>query len=152
MTGGAFRDGARTPMPWTADGPSAGFSAAGETWLPVDPAHRPLAIAEQEGREDSMLSFTRRLIALRREWEALRSGEACVSPIGEQYGLLAFERRVTGEALLCVFELSGTDRRLEVAQGAHLVFAAGAARVLAGSDRPVLDLPAYGAAVLRLDG
>jgi len=45
------RDGARTPMPWTPGGPSAGFSASAETWLPVDPAHRPLAAAIQEGAE-----------------------------------------------------------------------------------------------------
>ena len=150
--GGAFRDGARTPIPWTADGPSAGFSTVGETWLPVDPAHRPLAIAEQEERDDSMLSFTRRLIALRSEHAALRSGEACITPVGEQDAILAFERRVTGEALLCVFELAGTDRRLEVAPGARLVFAAGPAGVSAASEHPVLHLPAYGAAILRLDG
>jgi alpha-glucosidase len=150
--GGAFRDGARTPIPWTADGPSAGFSSGGETWLPVDPAHRPLAIAEQEGRADSMLAFTRRLIGLRRASEALRSGEACVTPLPEQDGLLAFERRTTGETLVCLFDLAGTDRRLEIAKGARLFFAAGDPHVSEGPGRPVLDLPAYGAAILRLNG
>jgi alpha-glucosidase len=149
--GGSFRDGARTPIPWTADGPSAGFSAAGETWLPVDPAHRPLAIAEEEGRADSMLAFTRRLITLRRGSLALRSGEARVVAIPGEDGLLAFERRTTEEALLCLFEFSGADRRLAIAQGAQLAFSTEGARILS-QDAPALDLPAYGAAVLRLDG
>jgi len=148
--GGAFRDGARTPIPWTADGPSAGFSATGGTWLPVDPAHRPLAIAEQEGREDSMLAFTRRLVACRRASDALRSGEARLAPLTDQDGVLAFERRTSEEALLCVFELTGVGRRLDLAPGASLMFAVEGANVVAGPEQPVLDLPAYGAAILRV--
>jgi alpha-glucosidase len=146
--GGAFRDGARTPIPWTADGPSAGFSASGETWLPLDPAHRPMAIAEQEGREDSMLAFTRRLIALRRNSRALQSGEARLAPVGEQDSVLAFERRTAGETLLCLFELGGGDRRMEIPRGARLVFDVAGARLAQGG----LDLPAFGTAILRVDG
>ena len=148
--GGAFRDGARTPIPWTADGPSAGFSATGETWLPVDPAQRPMAIGQQEGREDSMLAFTRRLIALRRESEALRAGEARLAPLGGQDDVLAFERRTSAEALVCLFELTGAGRRLAIDEGARLIFAVEGASVSADAGRLVLDLPAYGAAVLRL--
>ncbi|HEY5290261.1 MAG TPA: alpha-amylase family glycosyl hydrolase, partial [Caulobacteraceae bacterium] len=51
-TGGAGRDGARTPMPWTREEPSAGFSAAAETWLPLDPRHRALA-AEVQDADDA---------------------------------------------------------------------------------------------------
>ncbi|HSZ50838.1 MAG TPA: alpha-amylase family glycosyl hydrolase [Caulobacteraceae bacterium] len=145
--GGAFRDGARTPIPWTADGPSAGFSASGETWLPIDSAHRPLAIAQQEGREDSMLAFTRRLIALRRSSRALQSGEARLAPAGQD-GVLAFERRTAGEALLCLFELGGADRRVEIPRGARVVFDVAGARPAQGG----LDLPAFGTAILRVDG
>jgi len=31
----ASRDGCRTPMPWTGDGPSMGFSTSESTWLPM---------------------------------------------------------------------------------------------------------------------
>jgi alpha-glucosidase len=150
--GGAFRDGARTPIPWTAEGPSAGFSAVADTWLPVDPAHRPLAIAQQDGREGSMLSFTRSLIAFRRASAALRAGDACLAPLAEQDGVLAFERRTTGEALLCLFEFAGSGRRLDVAAGARLAFEVGGASLDESGPAPALHLPAYGAAVLRLDG
>ncbi|MGH6968268.1 MAG: alpha-amylase family glycosyl hydrolase, partial [Stellaceae bacterium] len=33
----AGRDGARTPLPWAAGAPNAGFSSGNRTWLPVDP-------------------------------------------------------------------------------------------------------------------
>jgi len=94
------RDGARTPMPWCADAPNAGFSPA-DPWLPLDPAHPPLAIDRQEADPGSMLNFTRRLIRLRKQHEALRLGG--FTPLRAPAPLLAFER---GDgALLCAFNL-----------------------------------------------
>jgi alpha-glucosidase len=94
------RDGARTPMPWAAEAPNAGFSAA-EPWLPIDPAHRPLAVDLQDPNPESMLNFTRRLVALRTEREALRLGALKPTPVPAP--LVAFQR---GEGeLLCVFNL-----------------------------------------------
>ena len=65
-TGGAGRDGARTPMPWTAEGPNAGFSTARYTWLPLDPRHRALAADGQVSDDASMFALTRRLVAMRK--------------------------------------------------------------------------------------
>ena len=96
------RDGARTPMPWTAAAPHAGFSEA-EPWLPVDPAHRPLAVDLQEGDPGSMLALTRRLVALRKSRRALRVG--AIRPVEAPEPLLAFERGDGAERLLCVFNL-----------------------------------------------
>ncbi|MGF1641565.1 MAG: alpha-amylase family glycosyl hydrolase, partial [Rhodospirillales bacterium] len=59
------RDGCRTPIPWASATPHAGFSVA-EPWLPVDPAHRPLAVDVQEGDPASTLRFTRGFLAWRR--------------------------------------------------------------------------------------
>src|SRR4051794_24361211 len=33
------RDGSRTPMPWCAEAPHAGFTTGDRPWLPVPPAH-----------------------------------------------------------------------------------------------------------------
>jgi alpha-glucosidase len=103
--GGAGRDGARTPMPWASKGVGAGFSASADTWLPIDTAHRPLAVDAQEGDPASMLHFTRKLIALRRAFPPLRRADATV--LAAPPGVLAFERRTADETLLCVFELAG---------------------------------------------
>ena len=96
------RDGARTPMPWSADRPHAGFSTV-EPWLPVDPRHVALAVDRQEADPGSMLHLTRRLVALRKAHPALARGDMRL--VDSAPGLLAFERVLGGERLLCVFNL-----------------------------------------------
>jgi len=96
------RDGARTPMPWCADAPHAGFST-GEPWLPVDPAHVRLAVDRQEAESSSILHLTRRLIALRRGNAALRDGTIRLIEAPEP--LVAFERGDGDARRLCVFNL-----------------------------------------------
>ncbi len=101
------RDGARTPMPWVADGPALGFST-GEPWLPVGPDHGALAVAVQNRDPDSLLQLTRRLLALRQASPALRAGAMTV--LASDDHLLVFERVAADERLLCVFNI-GTAAR-----------------------------------------
>ncbi|WP_298160751.1 alpha-amylase family glycosyl hydrolase [Brevundimonas sp.] len=96
------RDGARTPMPWRADAPFAGFSSV-EPWLPVDPRHTMLAVAVQEVDPASTLHLARRLIGLRRTHPALRTGS--MTMLESPGDLLLFEREDQGETLLCAFNL-----------------------------------------------
>ena len=67
------RDGCRTPMPWQADAPAAGFSHS-KPWLPADPAHAALAVDVQEADPASTLHLTRRALAFRKRHAALRIG------------------------------------------------------------------------------
>ncbi len=97
------RDGARTPMPWTASAPNLGFSPA-EPWLPVGESHRALAVDAQERNEDSLLQFTRACLRLRNDHPALRQGAMQIVEAGVQ--LLVFERMMDGEGLRCTFNLS----------------------------------------------
>jgi alpha-glucosidase len=96
------RDGARTPIPWTADADHAGFSPV-EPWLPVDPRHISLAVDRQEADPDSVLAITRRLVALRKAHPALRAG--AIRRIDAPQPILAFERGDGADRLLCVFNL-----------------------------------------------
>jgi alpha-glucosidase len=119
------RDGCRTPMPWTADAPHAGFSTAGKPWLPVPEAHRALA-ADRQARDDgSLLRFFTQLLHWRRQQVALREGRLQLLPVHDQ--LLAFERDHERQALLCVFNFS--DRPAQLPLPAHWVDA----RMLEGS-------------------
>ncbi len=142
---GVGRDGARTPMPWLTKSPAAGFSTNPNPWLPVDPAHRVLAIDVQERDPDSVLAFTRRLLAWRADHAALRLGEARV--IEADPGVFALERRGEGERLVCVFNLTGAPARFRAEDGATRSedflggdLAAGAVR-LAPFASVVLSLP-----------
>jgi alpha-glucosidase len=67
------RDAERTPMPWS-NAPNGGFTAAGvRTWLPMaDPVL--CNVADQENDPDSVLAFTRRAIARRRQSDDLAVG------------------------------------------------------------------------------
>jgi alpha-glucosidase len=144
-TGGSGRDGARTPMPWSATGPSAGFSDRIDTWLPLSPAHRALSVQRQGQTEDSTLAFVRRMLELRRASAALRTGAALIrdAPLG----VLAFERSAPGERLLCLFELGGAAASVRVDEGAKPLALLGDGVSL---DRNIVALPAFGGAILRI--
>jgi alpha-glucosidase len=142
--GGAGRDGARTPMAWTGEGPNAGFSAAADTWLPLDPRHRALAVDRQDPDENSLLALTRRLIAMRKTHRALRLGAAEVVPAGD--GVLAFQRRHGDERLLCVFELAGRPAAFEVPASSLVLTVSGREAISEGA----MSMPPFGGAVLRL--
>jgi len=64
----------RTPMPWSADWPNAGFTApTAHPWHPLNADFKTVNVAAESG-PDSMLSLYRRLIALRASSPALRHG------------------------------------------------------------------------------
>lgn len=94
------RDGARTPIPWVADAPNAGFST-GEPWLPVDPAHVPLAVDAQERDPAAPLHFFRHIIGVRTASPALMRG--AMTFLEGPDGLLIFERTAADERVLCAF-------------------------------------------------
>lgn len=98
------RDGARTPMPWRAGAPLAGFSAA-EPWLPIDPRHPPLAVDAQEDDPESVLAFTRSFLGWRKGHPSLLRGDIRFFDMPEP--VLAFVRRLGREAILCAFNLGG---------------------------------------------
>ena len=109
------RDGCRTPMPWAADAPQAGFSTGERSWLPVPPEHRPLAVDRQQADAGSLLSGFRHLLHWRREQPALLHGELHLRPVDAQ--VLAFERHHSAQRVLCAFNFSDTPATLALPEG-----------------------------------
>ena len=69
------RDNSRTPMQWSA-APNAGFTAAAATpWLAVNPNYASINAAAEIPDTDSVLNFTRDLIALRAKTPAFIYGD-----------------------------------------------------------------------------
>lgn len=120
--GGPGRDGARTPIPWRADAAQAGFSTA-EPWLPLDPRHAALAIDRQEADPGSILHWVRKLIAFRKAHEALTAGELTLIETPEP--VVAFERQLEGERLLCAFNLGREPAPFQPGAGWRVAFATG---------------------------
>jgi len=101
------RDGCRTPMPWVAAAPHAGFTD-GQPWLPVDAAHVKASVDLQDRDQDSMLNFQRRFIALRRSLPQLTRGEIAFFDAPEP--VLALRRDLAGhDSVLAAFNLSGEE-------------------------------------------
>lgn len=66
------RDNARAPMQWD-DSPNGGFTD-GEPWMMVNPNYRQINVAAQRNDPDSVLSYYKKLIALRHGHEILSYG------------------------------------------------------------------------------
>lgn len=98
------RDGARTPLPWSAQDEYTGFSAV-TPWLPIGEGHGERAIDRQSADETSPLNFIRSVLAARRSSEALVIGS--MDFVDAPEGLVAFKRQVDNETVLCVFNLTG---------------------------------------------
>jgi len=101
------RDGARTPMPWQGQAVGLGFSD-GTPWLPFGPDHADLAVDRQEADPDSLLHVTRTCLKLRQGEDALLLG--AMEVIHADEALLAFERRLGDQRLLCLFNLGRETR------------------------------------------
>jgi alpha-glucosidase len=97
------RDPCRTPMPWTAAGPHAGFSRA-KPWLPLAPEHARQAADLQQADETSVLAFAKTLLRARKRHPAWLRGAIEANALSP--AVLAFERDGEGERLIFVFNLS----------------------------------------------
>lgn len=103
------RDGARTPMPWEAEGPDLGFSNR-DGWLPAESGHAPLSVARQSPDPFSILAHCRELLALRRQSAALRLGSFDVVSATPDH--LIFRRTHLDESLLCAFNFGAATLAL----------------------------------------
>ncbi len=104
------RNGCRTPMQWSADR-NAGFSRANpqQLFLPIiiDPEYNYEAInvENQQKNLSSLLWWTRRVIAMRKNFRAFSRGTlAFLHPDNSK--VLAFLRQFEGETILVVVNLS----------------------------------------------
>jgi alpha-glucosidase len=104
------RDGERTPMQWDASAQS-GFTT-GRPWLPVPPSYRGRNVAAQERDPNSLLSFYRRLIALRRRSPALLEGG--YATVGDDPHVFAYSRRAEGQTVLVALNMSAERRTFKL--------------------------------------
>lgn len=85
------RDGARTPMQWSA-APQAGFSSNPHTWLPVASDYRTVNVKTESADPSSLLAWYRMLIALRRSNPALHEGSLRLLATNNDASVLSYAR------------------------------------------------------------
>ena len=112
------RNGCRTPMQWSSDR-NAGFSKANpqQLYLPItiDPEYHYEAInvENQQKNLSSLLWWTRRVIAMRKNYRAFSRG-SIEFLLPENGKVLAFLRRFEDETILVVVNLSRFSQAVEL--------------------------------------
>ena len=109
------RDRCRTPMQWS-NTVNAGFSPDDiQTWVPVNPNYsQGVNVDDQQYNPESLLSFYKRLLRLRKQTPALKDGD--YTPLHETAeGYFAFLRQSQdgGQTCLVVLNLSDKDQNLK---------------------------------------
>ena len=93
------RDNARTPMQW--DSSQNGGFTRGTPWIGVNPNYQTINAAAQTGDPDSIFSYYKSLIRLRKEYGVISQGD--FTPLDPQHPcVLAYRRSWKAESLLCV--------------------------------------------------
>ena len=94
------RDNSRTPMQWNGER-YGGFSEV-EPWLPMSAGFRnEITVEAQQNDQDSMLSFYKKLIAMRKMYPVIAEGEISFLETGTDR-VLAYQRKL-GEQQIVVF-------------------------------------------------
>ena len=108
------RDGERTPMQWdnTKD---SGFSTAEHSWLPIPPSAAQYNVSVESRDPQSILSFYKRLLAIRQSEPALREG-SYVPLDRDNPHVLSYLRKnpSKGDAVLVVLNMSSEPRALKL--------------------------------------
>ncbi|MDI6745518.1 MAG: maltose alpha-D-glucosyltransferase [Rhodocyclaceae bacterium] len=112
------RNGVRTPMQWSPDR-NAGFSKADpqRLYLPpnMDPiyGYEAINVEAQARNPSSLLNWTKRLIAVRKNYKAFGRGSINFLEPGNRK-ILAYVREWENEIILCVVNLSRTAQPVEL--------------------------------------
>jgi alpha-glucosidase len=111
------RDKCRTPMAW-ANAANGGFCPAGVTpWLPVNPDYaQGINVAEQVNDTDSLLSFYKKMLHIRKANPALFYGE--YQPVFEESSdFLAFLRTAPEQKCLVILNMSDKPQSIQPIPG-----------------------------------
>ena len=112
------RDGVRTPMQWSPDR-NGGFSRSdpAKLYLPpiMDPiyGYQAVNVEAQVRSPSSLLNWTKRLVSMRQQHKALRTGTLRFLYPGNRK-ILAYLREFEDEAVLCVANLAHSAQAVEL--------------------------------------
>ena len=141
------RDNARTPVQWN-DSANAGFTS-GNPWLPLNPNYKEINVASQENDPDSLLSFYKELIALRKNPEYKETvvyGEL-IPYLEDQHNLMAYYRK-GDKTLLVLGNFQKEPQTVKLPSACHKVLLNNYPELNINDDSVILD--DYQAIVIEL--
>lgn len=105
------RDNSRTPMQWNGE-IYGGFSDA-EPWIPMSGEFREeITVKAQQNDEDSILSFYKKLIAMRKRYPVIAKGEISFLDAGTDM-LLAYQRTLGKQQMIVLCNLDGKKQGIK---------------------------------------
>lgn len=104
------RDNSRTPMQWNSDD-NAGFTT-GTPWMKVNPNFTEINVEKQEQDEHSILSFYKKMIALKKRNEVFTYGVYDLI-LEEDEQIYAYTRTLGEEKIVVITNLSKTEAKFE---------------------------------------
>ena len=141
------RDNARTPVQWN-DSANAGFTS-GNPWLPLNPNYKEINVASQENDPDSLLSFYKELITLRKNPEYKETvvyGEL-IPYLEEQHNLMSYYRK-GDKTLLVLGNFQKEPQTVKLPSACHKVLLNNYPELNISDDSVILDN--YQAVVIEL--
>lgn len=106
------RDNSRTPMQWNGE-MYCGFSEA-EPWLPVSEEFRKeITVEAQQKDQDSILSFYKKLIAMRKTYPVIAKGEISFLETGTDM-VIAYQRVLGAQQIAVFCNLDGKQQIVKV--------------------------------------
>ena len=109
IIGARSRDNGRTPMQWDGS-EKAGFTT-GTPWLGIPANHSYINVEDESKDPDSVLSFYKKLVALRKENEIIADGQIRFTDAGND-NIISYVRTLNGQTLSVFCNLRGTDQPL----------------------------------------
>lgn len=114
------RDNSRTPLQWDGS-KNGGFSTADRTWMKVNPNYTSINIEKQQDDPDSILSYYRKMIEVRKQFDTLVYGN--YELLDTDDNVFAYVRKSQNETFTIVVNLSENERALPAIKDAELVLA-----------------------------
>ncbi|QEN03917.1 alpha-glucosidase [Thiospirochaeta perfilievii] len=105
------RDNSRTPVQWSSESFS-GFSDT-KPWLDVNPNYKELNIEDQLNMENSILSYYKNLIRLRKEFDVFVYGD-CHFVLEDKEELIAYKRTYKNQELLVLLNRSDSETQFNI--------------------------------------
>ncbi len=102
------RDNARTPMQWNAT-EGAGFTS-GTPWLKINGNHKDINVAAQVADPQSVYSFYKNMIDMRKNDEVLKLGS--FEPLYMGKAVYAYKREYNSKAYIAIFNMRGKNSKI----------------------------------------
>ena len=113
------RDNARTTMQWN-DEINGGFTIEKDPWIRVNPNYHSINVKNQENNPDSILSFYRNLLKIRKQHDVFVYGDFEELEFNNPQ-IYAYKKKFKEEEIIVILNFSKTKLDFKIPEGVNVV-------------------------------